>query len=86
MSCEGNFYEKLLNETNVFDARDWCNKNPSCVGIYDLCGRKNTFSYCKKDDKVVPSKCGSTLYAKGIYISYCLLEPSIFIFRKYSVF
>ena len=67
MSCEGDLYDQLLNETNLFDARAWCDNNPSCVGISDFCGRKSTFSYCKKDDKVVSSKCGSTLYTKGIH-------------------
>ena len=64
--CEGNLNERMLNETNVIDARLWCTKNPSCVEIYSVCGRKDTFAYCKKDDKILPSSCGSKMFTKGI--------------------
>merc|ERR1719312_2316536 len=55
----------MLNETNVIDARLWCTKNPSCVEIYSVCGRKNTFAYCKKDDRILPSSCGSKMFTKA---------------------
>ena len=64
--CEGpNVSHQLLNEQNVIDAKEWCQRNSSCIGIYDRCGQGKIFNYCTKENKISSSCCGSILYTKG---------------------
>jgi len=63
--CEGpNVSHQLLNEQNVIDAKEWCQRNSSCIGIYDRCGQGKIFNYCTKENKISSSCCGSILYTK----------------------
>ena len=57
--------EQLLNEKTVIDAKAWCQRNSSCIGIYDRCGQGKIFNYCTKENKISSSCCGSILYTKG---------------------
>ena len=64
--CEGNMNERMLNETNVIDARLWCTKDPSCVEIYSVCGQKTLSLTAKRMTKyflrVVDQKCTQKVF------------------------
>ena len=58
-------YLTKLDSQNLKDAKQECQKNPTCHMFYDVCGRGDTFNLCKGTAEAVPSECGSILHTKG---------------------
>ena len=46
-----------------------CSQDPSCAFVIDICGRGQAFVLCRKKGGMTDSKCGSTLYEKGIDVN-----------------
>ena len=57
-------YTKMIS-TNLPDARQECQNNPTCSMFYDTCARGDDFRLCNSTASVVPSGCSSILHRIG---------------------